>query len=48
MVKFHTTSGHKAAKDRITMLSYSNVSGDHLMKPLVIWKAKLPRVYLKE
>ncbi|UYV69405.1 hypothetical protein LAZ67_6003482 [Cordylochernes scorpioides] len=38
-------SGHKAAKDRITILFCSNASGDYIMEPLVINKSKLPRAF---
>ena len=34
-----SASGHKAAKDRITILFCINASGDHIMKPLVISKS---------
>ncbi|XP_046808186.1 tigger transposable element-derived protein 1-like [Lucilia cuprina] len=39
------SSGHKAAKDRITILFCSNASGDNIMKPLVIHKSKTPRAF---
>jgi len=42
MAKFNTKpSGNKAVKDSITILFYSSASDDHLMKPLVINKAKM-------
>ncbi|GFQ91990.1 tigger transposable element-derived protein 1 [Trichonephila clavata] len=37
--------GHKTAKDRITILFCSNVSGDYIMKRLVINKSKQPRSF---
>ncbi|XP_067135124.1 tigger transposable element-derived protein 1-like [Centruroides vittatus] len=40
-----SASGHEAAKDRITILFYSNTSGDYIMKPLVINKSKMPRIF---
>lgn len=42
---YKSTSGHKAAKDRITILFCSNASGDYIMKPLVINKSKMPRAF---
>ena len=35
-----SASGHKVAKVRITILFYCNASGDCIMKPLAINKAK--------
>ncbi|UYV79879.1 hypothetical protein LAZ67_18000960 [Cordylochernes scorpioides] len=44
--KFYiSASGHKAAKDRITIRFCSNASGDYIMKPLVINKSKMPRAF---
>lgn len=46
LAKAHkSASGHKAAKNRITVLFCSNASGDHIMKPLVINKSKTPRSF---
>ncbi|UYV79516.1 TIGD1 [Cordylochernes scorpioides] len=42
---YKSASGHKAAKDRITILFCSNASGDYIMKPLVINKSKMPRAF---
>lgn len=39
---YKSTSGHKAAKDRITILFCSNASGDYIIKPLVITNQKCP------
>ncbi|XP_058443691.1 tigger transposable element-derived protein 1-like [Malaya genurostris] len=36
-------SGFKAAKDRITLMFCCNASGDRMLKPLLIHKAKRPR-----
>ena len=38
-------SGHKVAKDRVTLLFCSNASGDRIMKPLVINKSLAPRAF---
>ncbi|GFW52332.1 tigger transposable element-derived protein 1 [Trichonephila clavipes] len=38
-----TASGHKASKDRITLLLCSNASGDRMLKPLLINKSLRPR-----
>ncbi|XP_055377932.1 tigger transposable element-derived protein 1-like [Condylostylus longicornis] len=40
-----SANGHKAANDRITILFCSNASGDYIMEPLVINKAKNPRSF---
>ncbi|GFX22977.1 tigger transposable element-derived protein 1 [Trichonephila clavipes] len=42
-----TASGHKASKDRVTLLLCSNASGDRMLKPLLINKSLRPRA-LKE
>ncbi|GFY05171.1 tigger transposable element-derived protein 1 [Trichonephila clavipes] len=34
-----TASGHKASKDRVTLLLCSNASGDRMLKPLLINKS---------
>ncbi|GFU80886.1 tigger transposable element-derived protein 1 [Trichonephila clavipes] len=36
-------SGHKASKDRVTLLLCSNASGDRILKPLLINKSLRPR-----
>ncbi|GFX97449.1 tigger transposable element-derived protein 1 [Trichonephila clavipes] len=38
-----TASGHKASKDRFTLLLCSNASGDRMLKPLLINKSLRPR-----
>ncbi|GFX17814.1 tigger transposable element-derived protein 1 [Trichonephila clavipes] len=38
-----TASGHKASKDRVTLLLCSNASGDRMLKPLLINKSRRPR-----
>ncbi|GFV39016.1 tigger transposable element-derived protein 1 [Trichonephila clavipes] len=38
-----TASGHKASKDRVTLLFCSNASGDRMLKPLLINKSLRPR-----
>ncbi|GFU91582.1 tigger transposable element-derived protein 1 [Trichonephila clavipes] len=38
-----TASGHKASKDRVTLLLCSNASGDRMLKPLLINKYLRPR-----
>ncbi|GFW22895.1 tigger transposable element-derived protein 1 [Trichonephila clavipes] len=38
-----TASGHKASKDRVTLLLCSNASGDRMSKPLLINKSLRPR-----
>ncbi|GFX82399.1 hypothetical protein TNCV_2870801 [Trichonephila clavipes] len=38
-----TASGHKASKDRVTLLLCSNASGDRMLKPLLINKSLSPR-----
>ncbi|GFX82492.1 tigger transposable element-derived protein 1 [Trichonephila clavipes] len=38
-----TASGHKASKDRVTLLLCSNASGDQMLKPLLINKSLRPR-----
>ncbi|GFS57038.1 tigger transposable element-derived protein 1 [Trichonephila clavipes] len=38
-----TASGHKAGKDRVTLLLCSNASGDRISKPLLINKSLRPR-----
>ncbi|GFW63793.1 tigger transposable element-derived protein 1 [Trichonephila clavipes] len=38
-----TASGHKASKDRVTLLLCSNASGDRILKPLLINKSLRPR-----
>ncbi|GFW10421.1 tigger transposable element-derived protein 1 [Trichonephila clavipes] len=38
-----TASGHKASKDRVTLLLCSNASGDRMLKPLLISKSLRPR-----
>ncbi|GFV54487.1 DDE-1 domain-containing protein [Trichonephila clavipes] len=38
-----TASGHKASKDRVTLLLCSNASGDRMLKPLLINKSLGPR-----
>ncbi|GFW10769.1 tigger transposable element-derived protein 1 [Trichonephila clavipes] len=47
-----TASGHKASKDRVTLLLFSNASGDRMLKPLLINKSLRPRAlkgkYLKQ
>ncbi|GFV43942.1 tigger transposable element-derived protein 1 [Trichonephila clavipes] len=42
-----TASGHKASKDRVTLLLCSNASGDRMLKPLLINKSLRSRA-LKE
>ncbi|UYV77714.1 TIGD1 [Cordylochernes scorpioides] len=42
---YKSASGHRAAKDHITILFCSNASGDYIMKPLVINKSKMPRAF---
>ncbi|UYV61472.1 TIGD1 [Cordylochernes scorpioides] len=42
---YKSASGHKAAKDRITILFCNNASGDYIMKPLVVNKSKMPRAF---
>ncbi|GFW40279.1 tigger transposable element-derived protein 1 [Trichonephila clavipes] len=42
-----TASGHKASKDRVTLLLCSNASGDRMLKPFLINKSLRPRA-LKE
>ncbi|GFX73979.1 tigger transposable element-derived protein 1 [Trichonephila clavipes] len=37
-----TASGHKASKDRVTLLLCSNASGDRMLKPLLINKSRRP------
>ncbi|GFT12790.1 tigger transposable element-derived protein 1 [Trichonephila clavipes] len=37
-----TASGHKASKDRVTLLLCSNASGDRMLKPLLINKSLRP------
>ncbi|GFX11792.1 tigger transposable element-derived protein 1 [Trichonephila clavipes] len=39
-----TASGHKASKDRVTLLLCSNASGDQMLKPLLINKSLRLRV----
>ncbi|GFS82468.1 tigger transposable element-derived protein 1 [Trichonephila clavipes] len=39
----NTASGHKASKDRVTLLLCSNASGDRMLKPLLINKSLRPR-----
>ncbi|XP_062716774.1 tigger transposable element-derived protein 1-like [Aedes albopictus] len=43
-----TASGFKAAKDRITLLFCSNASGELMLKPLLLHRAKRPRSMQKE
>ncbi|GFY18864.1 tigger transposable element-derived protein 1 [Trichonephila clavipes] len=38
-----TASGHKAIKDRVTLLLCSNTSGDQMLQPLLINKSLRPR-----
>ncbi|GFW99081.1 tigger transposable element-derived protein 1 [Trichonephila clavipes] len=38
-----TASGHKASKDRVTLLLCSNASGDRMLKPFLINKSLRPR-----
>ncbi|GFX89143.1 tigger transposable element-derived protein 1 [Trichonephila clavipes] len=38
-----TTSGFKAAKDRVTLLLCSNASGDRMLKPLLLNRSLKPR-----
>ncbi|GFX58736.1 tigger transposable element-derived protein 1 [Trichonephila clavipes] len=38
-----TASGHKASKDRVTLLLCINASGDRMLKPLLINKSLRPR-----
>ncbi|GFS62976.1 tigger transposable element-derived protein 1 [Trichonephila clavipes] len=38
-----TASGHKASKDRVTLLLCSNASGDRMLKPILINKSLRPR-----
>ncbi|GFW65928.1 tigger transposable element-derived protein 1 [Trichonephila clavipes] len=38
-----TASGHKASKDRVTLLLCSNASADRMLKPLLINKSLRPR-----
>ncbi|GFY00207.1 tigger transposable element-derived protein 1 [Trichonephila clavipes] len=38
-----TASGHKASKDRVTLLLSSNASGDRMLKSLLINKSRRPR-----
>ncbi|GFS90844.1 tigger transposable element-derived protein 1 [Trichonephila clavipes] len=38
-----TAGGHKASKDRVTLLLCSNASGDRMLKPLLINKSLRPR-----
>ncbi|GFS93684.1 tigger transposable element-derived protein 1 [Trichonephila clavipes] len=38
-----TASGHKASKDRVTLLLCNNASGDRMLKPLLINKSLRPR-----
>ena len=40
-----SASGHKVAKDRITILFCGNASGDYIIKPSVIYKTKQPRSF---
>ncbi|GFV12183.1 protein E(sev)2B [Trichonephila clavipes] len=37
-----TASGHKASKDRVTLLLCSNAPGDRMLKPLLINKSRRP------
>ncbi|GFV01170.1 tigger transposable element-derived protein 1 [Trichonephila clavipes] len=37
-----TASGHKASKDRVTLLLCSNASGDRMLKPILINKSLRP------
>ncbi|GFV29880.1 tigger transposable element-derived protein 1 [Trichonephila clavipes] len=39
----NSASGHKASKDRVTLLLCSNASGDRMLKPLLINKSLRPR-----
>ncbi|GFV82375.1 tigger transposable element-derived protein 1 [Trichonephila clavipes] len=43
-----TASGHKASKDRVTLLLCSNASGDRMLKPLLINKSLRPRALKDE
>ncbi|GFX17705.1 tigger transposable element-derived protein 1 [Trichonephila clavipes] len=43
-----TASGHKASKDRVTLLFCSNASGDRMLKPLLINKSLRPRALKDE
>ncbi|GFV95925.1 uncharacterized protein TNCV_452651 [Trichonephila clavipes] len=43
-----TASGHKASKDRATLLLCSNASGDRMLKPLLINKSLRPRALKDE
>ncbi|GFU78484.1 tigger transposable element-derived protein 1 [Trichonephila clavipes] len=43
-----TASGHKASKDRVTLLLCSNASGDWMLKPLLINKSLRPRALKDE
>ncbi|GFV65765.1 tigger transposable element-derived protein 1 [Trichonephila clavipes] len=40
-----TASGHKASKDRVTLLLCSNASGDRILKTLLINKSLRPRAF---
>ncbi|GFW79865.1 uncharacterized protein TNCV_3898661 [Trichonephila clavipes] len=43
-----TASGHKASKDRVTLLLCSNASGDRMLKPLLINKYLRPHALKDE